>query len=52
MITVDAETEKEVERRNLVKGYEFKKNTYVLVTNEDFESVKVSSENDDRSSWT
>ena len=43
MITVDAETEKEVERRNLVKGYEFKKNTYVLVTNEDFESVKVES---------
>jgi DNA end-binding protein Ku len=43
MITVDSETEKEVERRNLVKGYEFKKNTYVLVTNEDFESVKVES---------
>jgi DNA end-binding protein Ku len=43
MITVDAETEKEVERRNLVKGYEFKKNTYVLMTNEDFESVKVES---------
>ena len=43
MITVDAETEKEVERRNLVKGYEFKKNTYLLVTNEDFESVKVES---------
>jgi DNA end-binding protein Ku len=43
MITVDAETEKEVERRNLVKGFEFKKNTYLLVTNEDFESVKVES---------
>jgi DNA end-binding protein Ku len=43
MITVDSETEKEVERRNLVKGYEFKKNTYLLVTNEDFESVKVES---------
>src|SRR5271167_264769 len=43
MITVDAETEQEVERRNLVKGYEFKKNTYLLLTNEDFESVKVES---------
>lgn len=43
MITVDAETEKEVERRNLVKGYEFKKNTYLLLTNEDFDSVKVES---------
>ena len=30
MLTVDGETEKEVERRNLVKGYEFKKNTYLL----------------------
>jgi DNA end-binding protein Ku len=43
MLTVDGETEKEVERRNLVKGYEFKKNTYLLITNEDFESVKVES---------
>jgi DNA end-binding protein Ku len=43
MITVDGETEKEVERRNLVKGYEFKKNTYVLLTSEDFESIKVES---------
>ena len=43
MLTVDAETEKELERRNLVKGYEFKKNTYLLLTDEDFESVKVES---------
>ena len=43
MLTVDAESEKEVERRNLVKGYEFRKNTYLLLTNEDFESVKVES---------
>jgi DNA end-binding protein Ku len=43
MITVDGETEKEVERRNLVKGYEFKKNTYLLLTNEDFEGIKVES---------
>jgi DNA end-binding protein Ku len=43
MLTVDGETEKEVERRNLVKGYEFRKNTYLLLTNEDFESIKVES---------
>jgi DNA end-binding protein Ku len=43
MLTVDGETEKEVERRNLVKGYEFQKNTYLLLTNEDFDSVKVES---------
>ncbi|MDQ2765139.1 MAG: hypothetical protein M3Y22_17180 [Pseudomonadota bacterium] len=43
MLTVDGETEKEVERRNLVKGYEFKKNTYLLLTNDDFDSVKVES---------
>jgi DNA end-binding protein Ku len=43
MLTVDGETEKEVERRNLVKGYEFRKNTYLLLTNEDLESIKVES---------
>jgi DNA end-binding protein Ku len=43
MVTQDAETEQPVERRNLVKGYEFKKDTYVLLTDEDFQSVKVDS---------
>jgi DNA end-binding protein Ku len=43
MITEDAETGKEVSRKNLVKGYEFKKNTYVLLDDEDFQSVKVES---------
>jgi DNA end-binding protein Ku len=43
MITQDAETEKEVRRSDLVKGYEFKKETYVLLTDEDFQSVKVES---------
>jgi DNA end-binding protein Ku len=43
MITQDAETDEPLERRDLVKGYEFKKNTYVLLNNEDFESVKVES---------
>src|SRR4051795_13040611 len=41
MITLDAETNQELSRRDLVKGYEFKKNTYLLLTDEDFDSVKV-----------
>jgi DNA end-binding protein Ku len=43
MVTQDAETEKELQRRDLVKGYEFRKNEYVLLSDEDFESVKVES---------
>ncbi len=43
MITQDAETGKEVERRDLVKGYEFRKNQYVLLSDEDFDSVRVES---------
>jgi DNA end-binding protein Ku len=43
MITQDAETGHELERRNLVKGYEFRKNKYVLLSDEDFDSVKVES---------
>jgi DNA end-binding protein Ku len=43
MITQDAETGKEVERRDLVKGYEFRKNQYVLLSEEDFDRVKVES---------
>jgi DNA end-binding protein Ku len=43
MLTVDGETEKEVQRRNLVKGYEFKKNTYLILSDDDLESVKVES---------
>jgi DNA end-binding protein Ku len=43
MITEDAETGKELERRNLVKGFEFKKNQYVLLNDEDFEIVRVES---------
>ena len=43
MITQDAETGQELERRNLVKGYEFRKNQYVLLSDEDFDSVKVES---------
>jgi DNA end-binding protein Ku len=43
MVTQDAETEREVARADLVKGYEFKKDTYVLLTDEDFASVRVDS---------
>ena len=43
MITQDAETGKELERRSLVKGYEFRKNQYLLLSDEDFDSVKVES---------
>jgi DNA end-binding protein Ku len=43
MVTQDAETGKEVERRDLVKGYEFRKGQYVLLSDEDFDSVKVES---------
>ena len=43
MITVDAETDEEVQRRDLVKGYEFQKGRYLLLTDEDFDSVKVES---------
>lgn len=43
MITQDAETDQPLERKNLVKGYEFKKDTYVLLSDEDFQSVKVPS---------
>jgi DNA end-binding protein Ku len=43
MITQDAETEEPVSRRDLVKGYEFKKDHYLIMTNEDFETAKVES---------
>jgi DNA end-binding protein Ku len=43
MLTVDAETGKELSRRDLVKGYEFAKNRYLLLKDADFDSVKVES---------
>jgi DNA end-binding protein Ku len=43
MVTADAETGKELERRDLVKGYEFRKNQYLLLSDEDLDSVKVES---------
>lgn len=43
MVTEDAETGDELSRRDLVKGYEFKKDTFVIVTDEDFENARVES---------
>jgi DNA end-binding protein Ku len=41
MITQDAETGEELSRRDLVKGYEFKKDTYLLLTDADLQSIKM-----------
>lgn len=43
MITVDAGTEKPVERRKLVKGFEISKGEYVTVTPEEIDSVRLES---------
>ena len=43
MITQDSETGKELERRDLVKGYEFRKGKYLLLNDEELASVKVES---------
>src|SRR4051795_9988693 len=43
MVTQDAETEEELSRRDLVKGYEYKKDNYVILSEEDFESARVES---------
>ncbi|MBL6454659.1 Ku protein [Belnapia sp. T6] len=43
MVTLDAGTEEELRRSDLVKGYEFKKDTYVLLEDADFERAKIDS---------
>ena len=43
MITLDAGTDKEVSRRDLSKGYEFKKDRYLIVEDEDFEKARIES---------
>ncbi|MEJ1974905.1 MAG: Ku protein [Acetobacteraceae bacterium] len=42
-ITQDAETEEPVSRRDLVKGYEFKPDHYLIMTNEDFDNARIES---------
>jgi DNA end-binding protein Ku len=43
MVTMDAETDEEVARRDLVRGYEFEKDRYVLLDEADFEQAKIDS---------
>ena len=43
MISQDAETDEEVARADLVKGYEFEKDRYVLLDNDDFEQARIDS---------
>lgn len=43
MVTLDAETDQEVARSDLVRGYEFEKDRYVLLDDEDFAKAHVES---------
>ncbi|MDQ2803926.1 MAG: Ku protein [Pseudomonadota bacterium] len=43
MVTMDAETDEELSRGDLVRGYEFEKDRYVVLEPEDFESAKIES---------
>jgi DNA end-binding protein Ku len=43
MLTVDAETEREVDRKSLLKGYEFEKDRFVLLDDADFEAARIES---------
>jgi len=42
-LSVDAETEEVVERADLVKGYEFQKDRYVTLTNDELDDLKIES---------
>lgn len=42
-LSVDAETEEVVERADLVKGYQFQKDRYVTLTNEELDDLKIAS---------
>ena len=41
MVTQDSVTGEDLQRSDTVKGYEFKKNQYLILTDEDLDSVKV-----------
>lgn len=43
MVTMDAETDEELSRGDLVRGYEFEKDRYVVLENEDFERARIES---------
>ena len=42
-VTLDAQTDEEVARSDLVRGYEFEKDRYVLMEDEDFENARIES---------
>ncbi len=42
-ITQDAETEEPLQRRDLARGYEFEKDQYVILEDEDFERARIES---------
>jgi DNA end-binding protein Ku len=43
MVSQDAETDEEVSRQDLVKGFEFEKDRYVLLDDDDFEQARIES---------
>jgi DNA end-binding protein Ku len=43
MVSQDAETEEEVSRADLIKGFEFEKDRYVLLDDDDFEQARIES---------
>jgi DNA end-binding protein Ku len=43
MVSQDAETDEEVTRSDLVKGFEFEKDRYVLLDDDDFEQARIDS---------
>ncbi|MCQ8278227.1 Ku protein [Acetobacteraceae bacterium KSS8] len=43
MVTQDAETDEELSRRSLRRGFEFKKDHYVLLDDDDFERARIDS---------
>jgi DNA end-binding protein Ku len=43
MVSQDAESDEEVSRSDLVKGYEFEKDRYVLLDDDDFEQARIES---------
>jgi len=43
MVSQDAETDDEVSRGDLLKGYEFEKDRYVLLDDDDFEQARIDS---------
>jgi DNA end-binding protein Ku len=43
MVTLDAQTDEELSRRDLARGYEYEKDQYVLLDEEDFDQARIDS---------